>query len=134
MKEGEDRSSSHAVFVPLTTDMGLKRTTDKLIGQDKKKIEDLQDGLLLKENQRQTIFACEDIREKKKRLALQGQTSVLETCVPRESDIKQLKDSVLFFCAATVMKAMNPQQTTTKLNTEKGLLKDVDVKEVIKHD
>ena len=50
MKEGEDLSSSHAVFVPSTTDPDLKRTTYKLIGQDKKKV----------------IFSCEDIREKKK--------------------------------------------------------------------
>ena len=60
MKECEDRSSSHAVFVPLTTDMDLKTTTDKPIGQDKKKV-----TFPLKETKRKPIFACEDIREKK---------------------------------------------------------------------
>ena len=61
--------------------------------------------LPLRETVRKPVFSCEDIREKKRRLALQAESSVSETCVP--------------------------QEITAQLNTKKGLLKDVDETEVI---
>ena len=94
-KEYEDRSSGPAVLVPLTTDTNTEKTTMPN-GMEKKKV-----ILPL----RKPVFSCEDIREKKRRLALQAESSVSETCVPRE--------------------------TTAQLNTGKGLLKDVDETEVI---
>ena len=47
----EAQSSSPAVFVPLTTTMDLKQTTEKPTGTDKKKV----------------IFPCEDVRVKNRR-------------------------------------------------------------------
>ena len=98
-KEYEDRSSGHSGLVPLTTDTNTEMTMPN--GIEKKKV-----ILPLRETVRKPVFSCEDIREKKRRLALQAESSVSETCVPRE--------------------------TTAHLNTGKGLFKDVDETEVIK--
>ena len=99
-KEYEDRSSGPAVLVPLTTDTNTEKTTMPN-GMEKKKV-----ILPLRETVRKPVFSCEDIREKKRRLALQAESSVSETCVPPE--------------------------TTAHLNTGKGLFKDIDETEVIK--
>ena len=100
-KEYEDRSSGHSVLVPLTTDTNTEKNTTMLNGTEKKKV-----ILPLRETVRKPVFSCEDIREKKRRLALQAESSVSETCVPPE--------------------------TTAHLNTGKGLFKDIDETEVIK--
>ena len=99
-KEYEDRSSGHSVLVPLTTDTNTEKTTMPN-GTEKKKV-----ILPLRETVRKPVFSCEDIREKKRRLALQAESSVSETCVPPE--------------------------TTAHLNTGKGLFKDIDETEIIK--
>ena len=100
-KEYEDRSSGPAVLVPLTTDTNTEKNTTLPNGMEKKKV-----ILPLRETVRKPVFSCEDIREKKRRLAQQAESSVPETFVPRE--------------------------TTAYLNTGKGLFKDVDETEVIK--
>ena len=100
-KEYEDRSSGPAVLVPLTTDTNTEKNTTLPNGMEKKKV-----ILPLRETVRKPVFSCEDIREKKRRLAQQAESSVPETFVPRE--------------------------TTAHLNTGKGLFKDVDETEVIK--
>ena len=106
MKECEDWSSSHAVFVPLTTDMDLKKTTDKPIGQDKKKV-----IFPLKETKRQPIFACKDIREKK---------------MPNGLTIKKTtKENVSFSCQDIQFKQVSRSteavdlKTVRAVNTEK---------------
>ena len=99
-KEYEDWSSGLSGLVPLTTDTNTEKTT-MLNGTEKKKV-----ILPLRETVRKPVFSCEDIREKKRRLALQAESSVSETCVPPE--------------------------TTAHLNTGKGLFKDIDETEVIK--
>ena len=100
-KEYEDRSSGPAVLVPLTTDTNTEKNTTLPNGMEKKKV-----ILPLRETVRKPVFSCEDIREKKRRLAQQAESSVPETFVPRERP--------------------------AHLNTGKGLFKDVDETEVIK--
>ena len=99
-KEYEDRSAGPSVLVPLTTDTNTEKTKMPN-GMEKKKV-----ILPLRETVRKPVFSCEDIREKKRRLALQAESSVSETCASRE--------------------------TTAQLDTGKGLLEDVDETEVIK--
>ena len=73
MEDEAQRNSSPSVFVPTTTETNLNTTMAQLNGKET--------------IARPVIFACEDVREKKKK------------------KIADLKESLLFFCATSILKA-----------------------------
>ena len=57
--------------------------------QTKNSLTGMDFGVRRKGMQRNVSFACEDIREKKKREALQCQTSVVDNSVPQEKEAQE---------------------------------------------